>query len=261
MSWDTQHYRANQPGPLDWWVGHGWYSLIGPYIGEDAWAARIDFSVSMCNTLNEPVRRAYLPIHECPSDIGMQKNEWNTTYWSRWLANYVVNAGNTNYGQRDLPGVDFLGAPFTGVVNTPTSMIVDGTSKTLMMSEIVVPQASLPFGGIYAQTMLSEAGQIFTGYNPPNSRLPDAIGHGRDGALSRAEADARYQTAGIPLPISMGGSPFPTHIAARSKHIGGVNASRCDGAVSFYSNSISEIVWRALMTAAGNASKLPAEID
>ena len=259
LSWTTQHYRDYQPGPLDWWVGHGWYSLIGPYIGEDGWAARIDFSVSMCHTRNEPVRRAYLKIHECPSGNGMQQNEWDTTTWSRWLANYVVNAGNTNYGQRDLGSVKFLGAPFTGVDKTPISMIEDGTSKTLMMSETIVPRASIPFGGIYAQTMLSEAGQIFTGYNPPNSRLSDGIGHGRNGALTPAQADGRYLEAGIPLPINLGGSPFPTHIAARSKHVGGVNASLCDGAVGFYSDSISEVVWRALTTAAGSVTQLPGE--
>jgi prepilin-type N-terminal cleavage/methylation domain-containing protein len=259
MSWTTDHYRRNQPGPLDWWVGHGWYSLIGPYIGDDAWASRIDFSVSMCHPRNEPVRRTYLKLHECPSDIGLQQNEWNIDIWSRWLANYVVNAGNTNYGQDDLGAIPFLGAPFTGVEKTRMSQIEDGTSTTLMMSEVVVPRGTVPFGGIYAQTMLSEAGQIFTGYNPPNSTVPDAIGYGRDGALGAGRANARYLDAGIPPPISLGGSPLRTHIAARSKHTGGVNASRCDGAVGFYSDTIGEVVWRALTTAAGGATGLPAE--
>jgi hypothetical protein len=261
MSWTTQHYQRNQPGPLDWWVGHGWYSLIGPYIGDDAWASQIDFSVSMCHPRNEPVRRSYLKIHECPSDIGMQQNEWDTVFWSRWLANYVVNAGNTNYGQRDLGAIEFLGAPFTGVEKTRTSQIEDGTSKTLMMSEVVVPRGTIPFGGIYAQTMLSEAGQVFTGYNPPNSFVPDGVGHGRNGALPTSLADARYLEAGIPLPINLGGSPFSTYIAARSKHEGGVNASRCDGAVGFFSDTIGEVVWRALTTAAGSSSRMPAEAD
>ena len=43
-------------------------------------------------------------------------------------------------------------------------------------------------------------------------------------------------------------------ITARSHHPGGVNASRCDGSVDFYSDSISEFVWRALTTAAGGDS-------
>jgi hypothetical protein len=259
VSSDSQHYFQNQPGPLDWWVGHGWYSLTGPYIGYDAWASRIDFSVSMCHAKNETVRRTKLEIHECPSDIGQQQNEWPITIWARWLNNYVVNSGNTDYQQHDLHGVTFMGAPFTGVVKTPTSLIIDGTSKTLMMSEVVVPKATIPFGGIYAQTMLSEAGQIFTGYNLPNSQVPDAIGYGRNGALGVAKADARYIEAGIPPPISLGGAPSVTYIAARSKHKGGVNASRCDGSVSFYSDNVGELIWQALTTSQGSPTQLPGE--
>lgn len=259
MSWDTQHYMQNQPGPLDWWVGHGWFSLTGPYIGEDAWASRIDFNYSMCHVRNESVRRAYLKIHECPSDIGQQQNEWPHPQWGRLLANYVVNGGNTDYQQQNLGGVTFLGAPFTGVEKTQLSMIVDGTSKTLMMSEVVVPKGTIRFGGIYAQTRLSEAGQIFTGYNLPNSLVPDAIGYGRNGGLTEAVADARYKEADIPPPISLGGSPFGTYIAARSRHMAGVNASRCDGSVSFYSDTIGEVIWRALTTSAGSATQLPGE--
>jgi prepilin-type N-terminal cleavage/methylation domain-containing protein/prepilin-type processing-associated H-X9-DG protein len=261
-SWDTQHYNQNQPGPLDWWVGHGWFTLTGPYIGYDAWASRIDYSVSICHAKNETVRRTILKIHECPSDNGQQQNEWAITIWARWLNNYVVNAGNTDYQQHDLNGVTFLGAPFTGVVQTPTSLIIDGTSKTLMMSEVVVPRGTIEFGGIYAQTMLSEAGQIFTGYNLPNSQVPDAIGYGRNGGLGKTRADARYIEAGIPPPISLGGmplTPFPTYIAARSRHQGGVNASRCDGSVSFYANTIGELIWRALTTSQGSPTELPGE--
>jgi len=263
MSWDQQHFLANQPGPGGWWTGHGWYSLTGPYTGEDAWADSIDFSVSICHARNERARRAYLKIHECPSDMGLQQNEWNTINWSRHLANYVVNAGNTNYGQTDIGGVAFLGAPFTGVNKTPLARIEDGVSKTLMMSEVVVLRATIPFGGSYAQTTISEAGQTFTGFNPPNSNIPDAIGHGRYGDLPPDVAMVRYLEAGVPVPLPAGGygDPFGTYIAARSHHPAGVNASRCDGSVTFYSDTVSETIWRALTTAAGNASGLPAEMD
>ena len=41
------------------------------------------------------------------------------------------------------------------------------------------------------------------------------------------------------------------HIAARSHHAGGVNASRCDGSVKFYSDGVDLVLWRALTSAAG----------
>jgi prepilin-type N-terminal cleavage/methylation domain-containing protein len=261
MSDGDPHYQANQPGPGNWWVGHSWYSLIGPYTGEGAWADSIDFSVSWCHARNDVARRAALDLHTCPSDIGLQRNEWPSANWARHLTNYVVNAGNTNYGQQTLEGILFLGAPFKVVRKTPLAQLEDGTSNTLMMSEVVVLQGTTAFGGAYAQTTVSEAGQVFTGFNPPNSDLQDGIGYARNGGLSQAAADARYLEAGVPLPINLGGSPYGTYIAARSKHATGVNASRCDATVTFYSNEISEHVWRALTTAAGGASGLPAELN
>jgi prepilin-type processing-associated H-X9-DG protein len=69
--------------------------------------------------------------------------------------------------------------------------------------------------------------------------------------LSQAAADALYQQQGIPLPINLGGSPFATYIAPRSKHAGGVNASMCDGSVRFVENGIDLAVWRAMSTSQG----------
>ena len=43
---------------------------------------------------------------------------------------------------------------------------------------------------------------------------------------------------------------------ARSKHKGGVNASRCDGSVSFYSDTILDTVWSALSSARGATSEV-----
>jgi prepilin-type processing-associated H-X9-DG protein len=62
----------------------------------------------------------------------------------------------------------------------------------------------------------------------------------------------RYRAAGlVPVPIDLGIFPEPTRITARSRHKGGVNASRCDGSVAFYSDSINDLVWRALASSRG----------
>ena len=42
------------------------------------------------------------------------------------------------------------------------------------------------------------------------------------------------------------------HFAARSKHPGGVMASRCDGSVGFYNDTIDIGTWRGLTSAAGS---------
>src|SRR5262245_24004579 len=46
---------ARSPG--GWYDDHGWYSLIGPYIGEPAWAATINLSRSLSDTSNLQARR------------------------------------------------------------------------------------------------------------------------------------------------------------------------------------------------------------
>jgi hypothetical protein len=41
-------------------------------------------------------------------------------------------------------------------------------------------------------------------------------------------------------------------ITARSHHVGGVNASRCDASVKFYADSIDPFTWNALSSAAAD---------
>jgi prepilin-type N-terminal cleavage/methylation domain-containing protein/prepilin-type processing-associated H-X9-DG protein len=246
-----------QPGPGGWHDGHGWYSYIGPFIGEPEWAASINMNVSLSHSINAAMRRGglRLKVYACPADIGLQRSEWSSSSWARVLANYVVNAGNTNYGQQTLNGVPFLGAPFTAEIVTPLATITDGLSDTLMMSEVPVLRGCTGWGGMYSDTQSSLGGQIFTGYRAPNPNTPDGIGAGRNGngdCGSVIVMDQRYTAAGVlPVPNSVGGGAYATYIAARSRHPGGVNASLCDGSAGFVADTIDPAVWRALSSARG----------
>ena len=51
---------------------------------------------------------------------------------------------------------------------------------------------------------------------------------------------------------------FAQYFAARSKHVGGVNANCCDGSVHFISDSIDIATWRTLSTAEGGDSTVGA---
>jgi prepilin-type processing-associated H-X9-DG protein len=248
MSWDNDHKNANQPGPGGWWDGHGWYSFVGSYIGESDWASLLDLSVSMSHANNAAARRGgiRLKVHACPADIGLQRNEWTSPAWARTRSNYVVNAGNTNYGQLEFGG-PFLGAPFGPVSNTPLASITDGLPNTLMMSEIQVLPSTNYWGGIYSDTQTAIGGQIFTGRERPNSNIADNIVYGR----GRPED---FFAIGVPLPTSIVTAPDiwrSVIIGARSRHEGGINASHCDGSVTFYADGIDLAVWRALSTAQG----------
>ncbi len=258
-----------------WYDDHGWYSLIGDYLGEGAWAANIDFKVNFSHANNARARRTFLENHRCPSDIGLQRNEWLSDQWARIRSNYVVNAGNSIYGQFNMPydaaipRFPFLGAPFTHSKPGSLAKITDGTANTLMMSEIrVLPELNCQtfpgcWGGPYSDTNTALGGQTFTGMNPPNSRAQDSIAREIPGPEVWIQND-------IPLPCrapctAIIGAPgrVPTTpefsdmdtrvqwVTARSRHPGGVNASRCDGSGDFYNDNIDEFVWRALCSAAG----------
>lgn len=245
MSWDPADYQGRGPG--SWYDDHGWYSQIGAFIEEQAWHDLIDFDVSFSHEINDAARRTFISLYACPSDIGLQRNEWESPTWARIRGNYVVNFGNTNYGQVDVGReVPFGGAPFTYREKTGLGKIVDGTSNTLLMSEIkVLPElpSQSAWGGPYSDFSTSLGGQVFTAWLPPNSQVGDEVAR-------LIVAPEIYLSNQIPVPRQRDPSKLQT-FAARSHHAGGVHASLCDGSVHFFSEGIDLQVWRAWATAQG----------
>ena len=278
-------------GPGSWYDGHGWYTLIAPYIEETAWASLINLKVSFSQPTTVPpydhpkARRTFLQIHACPSDIGLQRNEFNIPEWARIRTNFVVNAGNTVYGQYSVQWTTnpfrwrYGGAPFRGGQNTKVSVISDGLSNTLMFSEKNVlpelPSQDQMWGGPHSDTNTALGGQVFTGFFPPNSTAPDYLGRtgewlGNAGPyFSQNQIPVPVDSTGCPPPASSGRGGRPPEIylsdrsmaaqtfTARSHHPGGVNTSRCDGSADFVSDGIDEFVWNAMTSAAGEETLDP----
>ena len=259
------------PAGSGWYDDHGWYIPLMPYIEQAGLSNLANPAKSFSYPANLAARTAFVPMHQCPSDIGLQRNEWARPEWARVRTNYVANAGNTVYGQHDLStrNVYFGGAPFRPREITPLKLITDGTANTLMMSEVKVIPESAEWGGPYSDAQTALGGQVFTGWNTPNSSAADALC--RQGEWI-AYVESGFASQGIPKPLvastTMAGdvslgrlAPEATqdslghkqqHIAVRSHHAGGVNAARCDGSVKFYSDSVEWLVWQALTTAAGD---------
>ncbi|MDO4584281.1 MAG: DUF1559 domain-containing protein [Planctomycetia bacterium] len=230
-----------------WRNDHCWYSQMGPYIEQMAWYQMLNFEKSMSDPVNEAARRVKIPTYACPEDIGLQENEWDSATWARIRHNYVVNWGNTNYSQATKDGVLFRGAPLQPREKTALSVIKDGLSNTLLMSEVrVIPKVESGWGGSISDASIS-LGCAFTGWNPPNSGLADETYRG-------CVNNADYAAMGIPSPIGVE-TEFQV-IAARSHHTGGVNRVNCDGSTDFASNSIDAAVWRAMSTARGGTEEL-----
>ena len=180
---------------------------------------------------------AMLSLFSCPSDIGMQQNEWNSNTWARIRGNYVVNFGNTT------PSPD---APFTFAKGVRFKEITDGTSNTLLMAEVIVIQSInlTTWHGPPSDFTTSLGGQAFEGYLPPNSGVFDSV--------ARQCPPLPGSLNGVPGWSCVGATELQV-LAARSKHSGGVNASLCDGSVRFFANDILPSTWQALSTSRGDS--------
>lgn len=264
------------PGGAGWYDDHGWYIPIMQYIEQTQLQDLGNPDASLSHASNVEVRRAKIGSFACPSDIGLQENEWGSATWARVRANYVVNAGNTVYGQHAVADLPFLGAPFIPSKVGRLSRIIDGTSNTLMMSEVLVLPTTALWGGPYSDPQTALGGQVFTGFHTPNSPLPDALC--RQGEWwNNPAVSGGFADQGLPTPpaqpvstSSSGGgrrdqsrpADIPAdaidprghkqqYISARSKHNGGVNVSRCDASIDFISDDIDQLVWNAMTSAAG----------
>ena len=233
---------------------HSWYSQMGPYIEQQAWFDSINFSKVMFDGDkgygNVEPRKHRMAVFRCPSDRPNWAHPGHATY-ERVKANYAVNFGNTNYGQTEVSGVPFRGAPFSYRRSADFAEVRDGLSNTLLMAEIITtigdrnpPHPSTGWSGPISETMASEGGQIFTGWLTPNFSGSDLVVR---------KCPLPENLNGIPACVLIGqyGDTPLQAFAARSHHPGGVHASLGDGSVRFFPNSIDLEVWRALSSARG----------
>ena len=253
-------HALHNGGAGQWYDDHGWYSQIGEFIEEKGMSKWINTSVSLSDVSNAFARRYMNSLFACPSDKGLQRNEWDSDNWARIRGNYVVNAGNTNYGQTTMYAVPFLGAPFTYLKMTPTSKIPDGLAHTLMMSEVLVlpelgSQAAGNWGGPPSDFTTALGGQTFNGWYPPNYGNNPPYQTNGDYVARAIQPSDYYVGAKIPVPTPLSGSPddqtLAQTFAARSRHPGGVVATYCDGSVCFTTDTIDPVIWRGLTTAKG----------
>ena len=226
---------GSRTGPRQTWVMYLW-----GFIEEGTLESLNDFERSFYVppatiefTLNGLTGQG-VSIHSCPSDGG---SDQTVGRYQRRRGNYVVNWGNSRYGQvNEPPGI----APFShirGNRNNPrvTSFknMVDGTSNTLLMSEVLKAWSSEDNdwrGDIQNDDGVCRFHTLLT----PNTSAPDIIQNGW------------FQNTGDPLMPAVAGARESQVAAARSRHTGGVNASMCDGSVRFVSNSIWLRGWQAM---------------
>lgn len=224
--------------PRQTWVMHLW-----PYIEQTSLSSKNDFNQHFYNppgtiggTLNGLCGQS-VALYYCPSDSGSDLNS-PSAYYQRRRGNYVVNWGNTYYDTNP-GGVTAPFAHMNGNRSTPriTKMTImsDGTSNTLMLSEYLRPQSADDNdwrGDIHNDDGVFRFHTITT----PNSTAADVV----NWAISNSDP---Y------MPVSTAGAQFN---AARSRHTGGVNVVLCDASVRFVSSTVTLATWQALGTMNGS---------
>jgi prepilin-type N-terminal cleavage/methylation domain-containing protein len=230
------------------------FPYLLPFVEEVAAYDKHNWNESYSNSVNRDGRLAMLNCNwlACPTDIGLQKNEWSSTTWCRVRHNYSGNWGNTGWDQitkaDGATNIVFGGAPFSKDGKMAAlKNITDGLSKTLLLSETIVVGPSEAYQGPLSEGFLGAGGPSFTTFRLPNhagcdevfGKYPSAAArNGRPGPGGVTDADCGALGSGA-------------H-AARSKHAGGgVNGALCDGAVRWFGNDIGLDTWRALGSSKG----------
>jgi prepilin-type N-terminal cleavage/methylation domain-containing protein len=256
----TQNEVGKSRAGATWFDDYTWATYILPYLeGNNAFSG-FDPAKAYLGSHHQQARAFYMSIYDCPSDLESQiYNQPNSPDWNRYYYNYVANYGNTGTGQAQnitVPVGDrvaFGGAPFTFGKAIGLKEITDGTSNTLLFSETIKSKGQIAstahdwFGSL-GDITIGRGAHTFSGLWPPNSGVPDIIEWICPDDPGIVCDDTKHPTAETVIQSI----PSDINRSARSFHAGGVNATRVDGSVAFYSDDIDRLVWRALSTSTGS---------
>ncbi len=220
---------------------HTWVPYLWPYIEQNNIANLYGpVNTQQFYQPNAIIQNAYtgacamqVKLYYCPSDRPGAYDTHDSYY--RCRGNYVANAGTHTISDIDAgnPAAPFNDPNNTGGTVQPTTIqqISDGTSNTLLMSEIIIAlnDSDQNSHGDFQNDDATQVGWAFMTVTGPNSATPDQIFCGTNN-------DPR-------APCTSSGSEFE---AARSRHVSGVNTLFCDGSVHFITNSITLPTWQAL---------------
>jgi prepilin-type N-terminal cleavage/methylation domain-containing protein/prepilin-type processing-associated H-X9-DG protein len=236
-----------------------WTFPIMPYIEQSTMYNALNQTIAATDFRNSTAVQAKLNVFNCPADPLMGEvwiSQKPATIPNRGKGNYVVNWGNSDYEQNMALTDSFapanLGAfatvtsirgPFM-VNNTTTAIIpfgiqniIDGTSNTMMMSEVKLVAdfngKSDSRGDVWSEG--TKCGYMYTAATPPNSLIPDQL-DGTNGCVNPLSNPPCFAATGAQREFN----------AARSYHSGGVNVLFCDGSVKFIKDSVDLATWRAL---------------
>jgi|688.fasta_scaffold34138_4 prepilin-type N-terminal cleavage/methylation domain-containing protein/prepilin-type processing-associated H-X9-DG protein len=202
-------------------------AFVLPFIEERGRADLYDFKLNWDSQL--AVVGQVIPAYQCPSDTSQKMQAALNTGGDR-KGSYGLNWGQNIMSTPFLVGSGK--APFAGQYGAKFAEITDGTSKTLMLMEMI--QAPSDTGQPVdrrARIWNPDAGtyQIFT-KETPNSKKNDV------------STCANRPEIGLPC---IGGNGNDYTLVSRSRHVGGVTVAFCDASVRFVTDDVDLAAWQA----------------
>jgi prepilin-type N-terminal cleavage/methylation domain-containing protein/prepilin-type processing-associated H-X9-DG protein len=239
-----------------------WAPFVMPYLEQANLVSKYDLNQDWYSANNLPVTQIPLSVFSCPSD--RQNGMWlDQSGYISARGNYLVCYGNLTWGSNGAIG---KGRGIFGCATIPNAaanqftpyltripQISDGTSNTLLMSEVIIAKLDNNQNGggtwqngdfrghIWHDAYManpSHCPNIFMTINGPNSTVPD-------------NALCGIVVNNDPLmPCADTGTATRVN-TARSRHNGGVNVVYADGSLRFVANSIKLSAWQAMGTMDG----------
>jgi len=242
-----------------------WPAFVMPFLDQAHLVAGYNLAVNWYDAPNLAMTQKQLTIFYCPSDRPGAMWTDQSGYISA-RANYLVCYGNLTFGSNTALGAGrgvFGCSEITNAAGnqfkpyqTQLVRVTDGTSNTVLMSEVIVAKSDNNQGGAgvwqngdfrghvwHDATMSSPSHcpNIFMTINPPNSSIAD---NGLCGTVPSNDPLMPCADTGTATRVN----------TARSRHSGGVHVMFADATARFISNSISVTTWRALGTMDGGES-------
>ncbi len=238
-------------------LGPNWAVLILPYLEQQALYNTFVFqdstgaTVPLGDLANEPARSATLSIMLCPSDSGSDQlcniESIEPTAQGDWgRGNYAINAfqmyppfywsaidggtwGWQNILRRGVTGIN---------EGLRLGQLTDGTSNTLMLSEIRIGLADIDSRGTWAMGLCGSSYLCRQASNYLSS--PNSCAFAADDILGGPILDANIGRFTLSLEcMTVDFIYWPSvQSVVRSSHPGGVNAALADASVRFISDAI-----------------------